>query len=321
MTRLMTGLMTGGRRHLTRSAAFALSLLLASCGTLPQPFLGKPGREGAMLSIPPPPILIVPPPRTAMLGDHAAHLYAADLATALVDQNVPCVARPARKNDWRLRITASLAGQTVIPHFALIGPNGKIYGGYNATPLAAADWEAGTPANLQASAKAAAAPLAQRLAHINAQVQHSNPASLENRPARVKLGAVTGAPGDGDHALALDFRRALPKLNIGVAHHTDRADFLVTGHIRVTPQANGSDLVELDWVVRDRNHHFIGKVSQLHALKPSDMSPYWGDVAAAAAQQAALGVQQVILNAKLKPASPAAAAASPPTKAGQAHAS
>jgi hypothetical protein len=298
-------------RRVTRITVFALTLLLASCGTLPQPFLGKPGREGAVLSIPPPPILIVPPPRTAMLGDHAAHLYAADLASALVAQNVPCIARPAHENDWRLHITASLVGATIIPQFTLIGPNGKTYGSYSSAPLAAADWEAGTPSSLQASAKAAATPLAQRLATINAQVQHANPASLENRPARVKLVAVIGAPGDGDHALALDFRRALPKLNIVVAHHTDRADFLVTGHIRVTPQANGSDLVELDWVVRDRNHHFIGKVSQLHALKPSDMSPYWGDVAAAAAQQAALGVQQVILNAKLKPALAAPPASAP----------
>jgi hypothetical protein len=307
-------------RRLTRFAVFGLTLLLAGCGTLPQPFLGKPGREGAVLAIPPPPILIVPPPRTAMLGDHAAHLYAADLASALVDQNVPCVARPAHKNDWRLRITASLVGATIIPHFTLIGPNGKAYGHYHAAPLAAADWAAGTQASLQASAKQAAAPLAQRLAQINAQVQHSNPASLENRPARVKLVLVTGAPGDGDHALALDFRRALPKLNIVVAHHTDRADFLVTGHIRVTPQTPGRDLVELDWVVRDRNHHFIGKVSQLHALKPSDMVPYWGDVAAAAAEQAARGVQQVILNAKLNPASPAPATKAAPATSTPPHA-
>ena len=293
-------MITAARRSLALGA-FAVILLLSGCGTLPQPFLGKPGREGAVLAIPPPPILIIPTPRNAMLGDHAAQTYAQNLAAALVDQNVPCVARSADKFDWRLRITATLIASTVIPHFTLIGPNGKAYGGDNGAPVAARTWESGTPADLQANAKEAAAPLAAYLARINAQVQHSNPASLENRPARVKLTAVTGAPGDGDHALALDFRRALPKLDIHVAHHTDRADFLVTGLIRVTPHPDGRDLVELDWVVRDRNHHFIGKVSQLHVLKPADMSPYWGDIAAAAAGQAALGVQQVILNAKLKP--------------------
>ena len=291
--------------------ALALILLLSGCGTLPQPFLGKPGREGALLAIPPPPILIIPTPRNAMLGAQAAQIYAQDLASALVDQNVPCVARPADKFDWRLRITATLRANRITPHFTLIGPNGKAYGGHNGPPVGAAAWAAATPADLQASAKDAAAPLAAYLAQINAQVQHSNPASLENRPARVKLTGVTGAPGDGDHALALDFRRALPKLDIIVAHHTDRADFLVTGLIRVTPHPDGRDLVELDWVVRDRNHHFIGKVSQLHLLKPADMSPYWGDIADAAAGQAALGVQQVILNAKLKPAPPATAPSAP----------
>jgi hypothetical protein len=41
-------------------------------------------------------------------------------------------------------------------------------------------------------------------------------------------------------------------------------------------------------------------VTQIHDLDPADITPYWGDVAAAAAQEAAGGIQQVVSNAVLK---------------------
>jgi hypothetical protein len=58
-------------------------------------------------------------------------------------------------------------------------------------------------------------------------------------------------------------------------------------------------LVTLIWTVRDSNNRVIGQVTQLHDLNPSDITPYWGDVAAAAAAEGASGVQQVITNATL----------------------
>ncbi|HQU04069.1 MAG TPA: hypothetical protein PLT25_05060, partial [Acidocella sp.] len=64
-------------------APLLAALLLTSCGTLPEPFYGNPGPEGARLSIPPAPVLVVPTPANAMLSDDAAKLYAGDLATAL----------------------------------------------------------------------------------------------------------------------------------------------------------------------------------------------------------------------------------------------
>jgi hypothetical protein len=37
----------------------------------------------------------------------------------------------------------------------------------------------------------------------------------------------------------------------------------------------------------------------LHDLAPSDITPYWGDVAAAAATEAANGIHEAIVNATL----------------------
>ena len=280
----------------------ALPLALAACGTLPEPFYGDPGREGARLSIPPAPMLVVPPPTGAMLDDNSAKLYAQDLAAQLVNFDIPSIASPAIKADWKLTITAKLAGNNVIPDYAITGPDGKTYGNNPGAPVSAAAWANGDASALNAAAATDAQTLSKTLAAINASIQQSNPNSLENRPPRIFVGAVTGAPGDGDTALPLNLGRDLPGPDDEVVTDASRADFTVTGHVKTQPAANGQILMELDWSVLDSNHRKIGQVTQLHTLAPSDISPYWGDVAAAAATEAASGIQQVVMNATLKKA-------------------
>lgn len=300
-----------------RFVAILIPALLAGCGSLPQPFLGRPGPEGGILSIPPPPVLIIPPPLDAMLGHTAANRFAGDLAKALVAQDVPSLARHAAEFDWRLIAVADVSASQVIPAFFIIGPNGKTYGHAIGAPVPAQAWADGDPATLETTAVKAAPDLARQLAAINASVQQSNPLSLENRPSRVKLGNVTGAPGDGDHALALDLKRSLGQLGIIMVRKKTDSDFTVSGVVRILPAtlpkpAATSNVVELDWIIRGQNGQFIGKVSQLHNLMPAQIAPYWGDVAVAAAQQAALGIKQVIVNAIPKRAASHLAPASRP---------
>jgi hypothetical protein len=283
-----------------KTLILGLPLLLAACGTLPEPFYGNPGREGAILSIPPAPVLMVPAPTGALLGDDAAKLYAKDLATQLADMDVPSIYGPASKGDWQLVTTAKLAGNNVLPAYAVTGPNGKAYGQIQGAPVPAVAWADGTASALQGAAATDARPLSKLLATINARVQQSNPLSLENRPPRVFIGTVTGAPGDGDTALPLDLSRDLPSPDLELVTNAKQADFTVTGVVKATPSGQGQVTVELDWSVLDTNHRKIGQVTQLHALAASDISPYWGDVAAAAATEAASGIQQVVINEKLK---------------------
>ena len=283
-----------------KNLILGLPLLLAACGTLPEPFYGNPGPEGAVLSIPPAPILMVPAPKGALLGNNAAKLYAEDLATRLADMDVPSIYGPAAKGDWQLVATAKLAGNNVIPAYTVIGPNHKVYGRLQGAPVPAAAWADGTASALQDAAMADAKPLSKLLANINARVQQSNPLSLENRPPRVFIGKVTGAPGDGDSALPLDLSRDLPSPDLELVTNAKQADFTVTGVVKATPSGPGQVVVELDWSVEDAKHRKIGQVTQLHALAAGDISPYWGDVAAAAASEAAGGIQQVVSNATLK---------------------
>jgi hypothetical protein len=272
-----------------------LAALLAGCGTLPEPFYGDPGVEGAKLATPPAPVLIVPPPDNAMLADDSARLYANDLAGALANLDVPSIARPVQKTDWRVTTTATLYGATVTPHYVITGPDGKVYGSANGAPVAAPGWANGDPAALTKAATADAVTLSNLLAQVNATVQQSNPHSLENRPPVVFFEGVTGAPGDGDNALALNMNRDLPPLGIQQISTPAGADFTFKGVVKTKPDG-GQMLVEIDWIVHDAGNRVVGQVTQLHDLAPADITPYWGDVAAAAAAEGAQGVHEVIVN-------------------------
>jgi hypothetical protein len=278
-----------------------LPLALAACGTLPQPFYGNPGSpEADRLSQPPAPVLMVPVPRTALLDDASASLYAHDLAAQLANFDVPSVAGPAVKGDWQVGMSAALNGNNVVPAYVITGPDGKVYGHQTGAPAPAAGWSNGDGATLNTAATADASSLAKLMTTINARVQQSNPASLENRAPRVFIGAVTGAPGDGDTSLPLNLNRDLPGADLELAKNAAQADFTVVGTIKTSPAPQGQLQVELDWVVRDRNNRIVGQVTQIHALDPADIAPYWGDVAAAAASEAAQGITTVVQNEVLK---------------------
>jgi len=276
-----------------------LPLALAACASLPRPFAGNPGTEAERLSLPAAPVLIVSTPTKAALPPKAAALFAQDLAAALVNNDVPSVAGPVEPGQWRLAIIATHANGQEGPRYGIFGPDQKLYGTLNGTAAPAALWESGDAATLQTAANTDATALAHKLATINATVQESSPDSLENRTPRVYLAPITGAPGDGDTSLATNMHRDLPSPDLTLVKDPAQADFVVTGTIIATPQTPALDLVELDWVVTDTNHRKVGQVTQLHPLAPSDMEPFWGDVAVAAAQEAAGGVQEVIQRAVL----------------------
>jgi hypothetical protein len=69
--------------------------------------------------------------------------------------------------------------------------------------------------------------------------------------------------------------------------------------VKAEPDKNGQTLITLNWSVTDANHRKIGQVTQLHDLGLSEITPYWGDIAAAAATEAATGIAEVVNNATL----------------------
>jgi hypothetical protein len=273
-----------------------LPALLAGCGDLPRPFAGHPGATALRLAQPPPARLAVPVPSAALLPDAAGAALASALAAALQARDVPAVAEAPRDGDWRLLTSAEVHGAEVVPVFTEQNPKGEDKGAAQGPGVPSALWAEGAPETMQHVAEAAAPTIAALLTSVEAARRQTDPTSLVNRPARVFFKGVHGAPGDGDAALARQLRKLLPDLGLVVQDAAAGADFAVTCTVATRPAADNNLQVEIEWQVDDATGRDAGRVSQVHDVPAAIVNGYWGDVAVAAAQEAAGGIHEVILN-------------------------
>jgi len=286
-----------------------LLVLLAGCGSLPQPFAGHPGAMARRLAQPPPARLAVPPPTNALLTDEASLAYQKAVVAALQNEEVPAVADVARVGDWRLTATAELRGDTVVPVFTVEDPDGQAKGSTDGAPMAAAQWAQASPATLDQVAAGGAPAIAALLTRIEATRRFSDPSSLVNRPVRVFVPDVIGAPGDGNRQLARNLRQQMPREGEVVQDTPNGADFTVQGDVKTAAGAAGTERIEIRWIVSDAQGREAGQIVQLNEVPPGSLDRYWGDAAVSVAQQAAGGVRDVIQNqlgTRAKPAPPAA---------------
>jgi hypothetical protein len=272
-----------------------LALLPASCGDLPEPFRGNPGATARVLALPPTPRLAVPTPHAALLPDDAAAGFAKSLAEALQTQEVPAVPGPAQPGDWRLNVTAALQGDSVMPVYIVVDPTGKDRGESDGRPVASADWANAAPASLSTAATQAAPNIANLLTSIQAAMQRADPNSLYNRPARVYVPPVTGAPGDGNLALTRQMRALLGQLGPAVQDTATNADFIARGEVKAVPIAGGEQRIEIQWIVTTASGDERGRVVQLNNVPAGSLNGYWGDVATVVAHEASGGIRDVIL--------------------------
>lgn len=273
-----------------------LLLAVAACGQLPQPFFGNPGASATRLAQPPPSRLAVPSPSQSLLSDEAAEAWAESIAAALAAQEVPASHVRARAGDWTLVLSAELRGPDVVPSYTVRNPAGEAQGTSQGTPIPAQEWASGNPATLKTAATQAAPSIADLLTRIEAARLQSDPNSLMNRPARVYLTGVSGAPGDGNRSLQAQIRTKLAEKGVVVQDTAASADFSLRGEVQTAPGANGTTRVEVQWIVDDANGE-RGRILQMNEVPGSTIASYWGDVAAAVASEAAGGVKEVLTNA------------------------
>ena len=302
--------------RLTALLVASLMALLAGCGALPRPFQGNSGATAARLSQPPPARLAVPEPDSAFLAPDAANFFASTLAEALAGQEVPAIVGAPHKGDWRVLASAAPQGDMIVPRFALEDERGRAQGSVDGAPIAAAAWVTATPSLLRTAAAEAAPKLAALLTQIHAARRQSDPNSLLNRPARLGFLGVSGAPGDGDTALARQIRVELPKLGQLIQDKASDADFTLEGHVATVPLARGQMSVEVQWVINDSHGAERGRVVQLNELTAGTLDHFWGDIALVVAREAAGGIRDVIRRQSGRAAPGDAPAAPPAVKAG-----
>jgi hypothetical protein len=277
-----------------RLFAAAGVLALAGCGDYPRPFMGNPGATARRLAVPPPPRLLVPPPGDALLTDAASRQFAAALATALQNVEVPAVTESPESEDWRLLVHVASRGATVVPVFTVVDPRGVDQGKTEGAPVAIADWGTAAPAILKKTAEADAPGIATLLTHIEAALMQADPNSLYYRAAHVMVAAVTGAPGDGNFSLTAQMRDKLSHLGPVVQDTPQGADFILRGQVKMVPIAGNQERVEIQWLLSDAQQHDLGRIIQLNEIPAGSLNSFWGDVAVVVAQEAAAGVETVI---------------------------
>ncbi len=276
----------------SRTALIGLLCLLASCGGFPRPFEGQPGATAMRLAQPPSPRLTIAPPGDALLPDFAAAGYAAAMAEALTGQDVPAFASAPRKGDWRLVLTAQLQGAEILPMFTVLDATGEQAGIQQGQVVAANVWATAAPATMKATAESAAPAVADLLSRIEASRRASDPNSLVNRPARIAVPDVTGAPGDGNRQLARQMRLQLAEL--GMLVQDIQQDFTLTGTVVTVPIAGKMTRIEIQWVLLDAQNTERGRIVQLNEIPAGSLDRLWGDVAVVVAQEAAGGVKDVV---------------------------
>ena len=285
----------------------AVLLLLAGCGDLPQPFRGFPGGNAGALAAPPAYRLAVPAPAGALLTGEQAQGFAEALAAALLTAEVPASVTDPLPLDWRLTVEASLRGDAVVPRYRLTDPDGRDQGAAEGARVPARQWSDAQPEVLRRAARDAAPRIAELLLRAEAARKGNDPAALtEAGPPRIFVPAVRGAPGDGNQALTARLREALGTQGMIVQDVTQGARFAVTGQVDVVNQpATRTQRVEILWTISRNDGQDLGRVLQLNEVPMGVLDRFWGDVAFAAASEAAGGVRTVVQNAGGFPAAPA----------------
>src|SRR5271165_2536514 len=274
--------------------ALLFCFVLSGCGDLPEPFIGNPGATARRLAQPLTPLLAVPPGSDTLLPDAANRDLAAQIATALQASEVPAMVRAPQSRDWRLITRAERDGHVVKLYFSVQDPQGKEQGGAEGEPIPLETWSTASPALLQRVAAEAAPRIGAVLTGIRIAHDKADPGSLYNRPARVLVADVSGAPGDGNQSLTGQMRARLAVLGPIVLTTPAGADFAVHGEVKVVPQPNRQERVEIQWIVRTGAGDERGRVVQLNEIPAGTLDHYWGDVAVVVAAEASNGVSDVI---------------------------
>ena len=270
-----------------------LLVLLFACGDLPEPFLGNPGATARWLARPTP-MLAVPRPSGALLPGESAVDFANLLALSLQKAEIPALARMARNTDWGLTVTATQIGDKVVPRYAIVDPTGREQGAIDGAATPALGWAEGRASALGEATNDAVPRVRALMTSIRATRDRADPNSLYNRPARVFVPPVTGAPGDGDFVLTSLIRANLSELGPLIQTAPGDADFTVRGEVAAGKPLNGKQQIEIVWTVTRADGDLSGKVAQLNSVSTGLLDRAWGGIASVVAQEAAGGIGRVL---------------------------
>ena len=240
--------------------------------------------------------IVVVPSSETLLSPIANQVYAEAVSAALQNQEIPAVAGAPRPGDWRLALRTVRQGAMVTPVFGLISPAGREQGAEHVRAVPLEAWRRGQPAMRRDVAKEAAPRVARLLAAVDAARRQTAPTSLDNRPRRVAVVEVTGAPGDGDVSLLRLMRAKLAQLGPVVQESAAEADFVVKAQVTYRPVNARTQHIRIVWLIQNARGEEVGRMEQQNDVPKGTLDRYWGDVAVVVTDEAAVALRDVIMN-------------------------
>jgi hypothetical protein len=154
------------------------------------------------------------------------------------------------------------------------------------TPVASA-----APQAAPAGAGASSLPRAASAVAPAPPVTNTTTASLP--PGGNAMPVVTGAPGDGNTALASALNRELVRQGLPVDRQTGQA-YRIEGQVALGAVKDGRQPIQIDWRVKDGKGNAIGTVTQKNTIPPGSLDGAWGQTADAAAEAAVQGILKLL---------------------------
>jgi len=274
----------------------ALLLALAACQPLPHPFEDSAPPPNSPLMTPPDSAGIVVLPVSGAPGTTARDLADA-MATALQDNDIPAGTSARNRGSYVLQGKATTKGMPdgkmqVTVAWQMSGPDGKPTGQQQAsTVMMASAWQDGG-----AGITNLVTPAAPALAKL---IQSNNPVPVPGSDPLIAVHKATGAPGDGDQALATAMSAALRHAQLSLADFPGAVpNYIVEVKVAVTPPVSGKQKVSIAWTLQGPNGNQIGQVKQENAVAAGTLDKVWGLTAYDAANAAAPGITALIDQAK-----------------------
>ena len=161
----------------------------------------------------------------------------------------------------------------------------------------------GRPPNFQPrSPGQVAAGVSVSLDEANAAAAGTTPAAANSQQqVKVMVGAITGAPSDGNRQLYSGMRRALGSSKIVIVDAAGEDVFTVVGTVSLTPIDDKMAKLSVKWTLKDPSGKSVGDIEQANPVPLAAAKGSWagfGDIVATAASE---GVLELLEKALTRP--------------------
>lgn len=270
------------------------AVLLAGCGDLPRPFKPSGFKESVDLrALAYDSTVMVMPPEGDIPADPLPITEA--LRDALLAEGL--IATTWNEAEGGLLLTGQAGIEpldetrdSLSIDWSIDGPGGRLARYRQERALPAGAWQSSNPQALVEIAGEAAAALVPQL--YGPPVEEALVPGFPG--ARLVIQPVTGAPGDGNEALAEALRIALRRADLPLAEVPGQRDLAIRGTVDVRPAGPGQEEVAIVWRLEDPQGEELGKISQANAMQAGSLDDHWGSIAVLVARGAADGLSDLL---------------------------